>query len=104
MTTPMFKMVRLIFLFIEPQVFLRLVYSCLPRLVCVLLSVESFFVGRPHGASYSLVTFAMLTHLVSAVGCTRIFRVPATLGVFLLRCVFSSDLNCGIADVAGSVV
>ena len=59
---------------------MRLVYSCLPRLVCVLLSVESFFVGRPHSAS--LVPLAMLTLLVGAVGCTRIFRVPATFGVF----------------------
>ena len=59
-------------------------------------------VGHPHSAN--LVTFAMLTLLVSAVGCTRIFRVPATLGVFLLIRVFSSDPNCGVADVAGSVI
>ena len=46
----------------------------------MLLSVKSFFVGRPHSAS--LVPFAMLTLLVGAVGCTRIFRVPATFRVF----------------------
>ena len=63
----------------------------------MLLSVESF-VGRPHSAS--LVPFAMLTLLVSAVGCTQIFPVPATFGVFLLICVCSSDPNCGVADLS----
>ena len=76
MPTPMFKLS--LFFSLSLRFCLRLVYSCLPRLVCVLLSVESFFVGRPHSAS--LVTFAMLTLLDSAVGCTQIFRVPATLG------------------------
>ena len=71
--------------------------SCL----CAAVS-RIFLLSRPHSAS--LVTFAMLTLLVSAVGCTRIFRAPATLGEFLLICVFSSDPNCGIDDVAGSVV
>ena len=71
---------------------MRLVYSCLPRLVCVLLSVESFFVGRPHSAS--LVPLAMLTLLVGAVGCTRIFRVPANRAIAPLRkAIFHQQLN-----------
>ena len=57
--------------------------------------------GRPERAN--LLPFAGLCLLERAVGCTQIFRVPATIVIRLLKYVCNSEANCGVAHVSGSI-
>ena len=97
MSLTIFEVIRLVFFNSFFLKFcLRLVCSCRPRLICSLLSII-FFVGRPQRAN--LLCLAVLCLLDTAVGCTRIFRVPATLGICLLKYVCKSADKCGTSRV-----